>query len=313
MKAPLTFLTATALALVAAQSLTAAVVYTENFDSATAGAVTNNILTTGSGLTWYSYGSGSSLSVTTATGGSGSGSLTGNSGGQSSRGVVGMFGTAQTLTNVGDSVRFDFQAYTTGTTANAAGFRFGLINKNGSVATLTSASTSFDFFKSYFTRIQTGATSGNTTVATDLTAETGANASILGGGDSSMTGSYSNLSGSAITVNPTITAFLGFEVKKLDATTLQVSLFQNTDATTFNTVAFYSGSIVISAIGVTSFDGLAIGTGITGSNSYTFDNVVVSSVSSVPEPSAYAALAGVAILGFVMVRRKPSNVTSRAV
>jgi len=106
-----------------------------------------------------------------------------------------------------------------------------------------------------------------------------------------MTGSYTSSTGTATSISNSTTYFLGFEVKKQDVTNLKVSLFQNTNATTFNPISFWSGSILNSAIGVTSFDGLAIGISQTGGGTggNTIDNIYV---TAVPEPSTWAMLLG---------------------
>ncbi|MFA6962236.1 MAG: PEP-CTERM sorting domain-containing protein [Opitutaceae bacterium] len=52
----------------------------------------------------------------------------------------------------------------------------------------------------------------------------------------------------------------------------------------------------------TSELGIMMNAGITAT--FDIDNIVIQNVSSVPEPSTYAALVGVAALGFVIVRRR---------
>ncbi len=89
------------------------------------------------------------------------------------------------------------------------------------------------------------------------------------------------------------------------------SLVSTGVSTTFNSTTFSTSTVNLSAITavnnvnnlflVGTFTADTLGAGLAG-----FDNIQVTGVAAIPEPSSYAALAGVAALGLVAARRRRS-------
>ncbi len=200
-------------------------------------------------------------------------------------GAVTALSSTVSLTNVGDFIQFsgDFSG-DIGNNVNEA-IRIGFYNSNGnSVSSNFSAASDnwIGFFAGSGNRSTTGATSNNFVqpLNTDK---------VLDMGDSSPNNDIGGTVNDISTGARTIT----FRIEKTSATDLSLRLISgNVD---------HTDTFAIASAPTTTFDFLAVSFKLTSGSSAEFDNI---QLSTVPEPSTFAILAGFAALGLVICRRR---------
>ena len=266
------------LVLANASSTLAANVYSNSFTG-----------TTGQPSDWYTYANTSLalsndklLLTNTAIGGA-----TAIAGAELNFGPVNLLSVGDTLT-----VQFDITQVLVAGSFNDA-IRIGLVN---SASTSLSANTpnavnaaAFLSRTGYFAQLDTRTTgqSGTVVVRTDT--------ALVNQFSSGGIAGYTNGNLSSLNVFDTSTDTFSWSITR---TALGYDLAMAVNGGTPLT-------LIDSATPTTSFNTLLIGAKY-GTNSFTIDNLTIttSSASSVPEPSTYAVLAGLGVLGFVVYRRR---------
>jgi hypothetical protein len=197
-------------------------------------------------------------------------------------GALGSF--ASTTLAIGETMTLSFNLDFTATPGtNSGGLRFGLYNSNGSPVAGNSNDPNNDF--GYRIALPT-----NQSSAPVINREAGTNASIGTGNDAvalATPGSFSNINIGATTNN------------------YSFSITRGASTNTFG-LSLNGTSIALTAIedaNITTFDEIYIGTGNI-STAFCVDNVLLTVVSTIPEPSTYASLVGFGVLGLAVLRRR---------
>lgn len=281
---------------------------------------TNGFLTpTTSQAVWVPFGTGT-ITYVQGTGGN-NGSIGVSSG--STRGLMAYFAssTAPVSLAVGDTLTVALTFRFNGSGAGANGdFRIGLLNSGGGATNIASASsryavaTSNSLTSSSTARGYSGyiantraATTGSTDTLSFWERTPGVTGSqqIVGPTASDLAatttfaqlGNYGGGSVGAVANSGTLYT-LTFSASHASASQINLD-YRVANATTDETIMSYSGSD--SSTLITSFDSLMVFS--TYNNQLTVTDMNVS-VSSIPEPSTYAAFAGLAALGLVAYRRR---------
>lgn len=202
--------------------------------------------------------------------------------------IIGRSFTETTLA-VGQTITFSFDW--TQSVASAAIIRVGLANRSASaIAADGWNNTAGGTYDSYYTFIRDNDATGNTPRKESGTF--GTTSGILVGG-ANLTGGNTTLFD--LVQNGTVTYNVTYSVTLTSGTSISSSFIIMEGATQRFNVSGTDSSGIIS-----TFDTAAIrvagGTG-------TFDNILVTT-SSIPEPSTYAALAGLGVLGMAALRRR---------
>jgi hypothetical protein len=203
----------------------------------------------------------------------------------------------------GDSISVSFNLRTTG--ANPTGgdaFRIGLFNSGGvkQTANLNAYnSTSFDAYTGYFAQYTPNATGSTTTANSIRERVSSSNQGLFQGTTTALANSSTPVVGGTVSFDTTY------------AVTFSIS--RSLDGTTNTITSSFGGASIISTDTTTplsSFDTLGIffgsnwGAASPNSRSNFIDDVLVTHTAAVPEPSAFAALAGLGALGFASTRRR---------
>lgn len=184
------------------------------------------------------------------------------------------------------------------------GFRVGLFNSNGGQQTAnisTYNSTSFDNDQGYVANYTTNATAGTTTANSIGDRSLGNNQGLFQGTIGNLTNVNAPVVGGAVAFDTTYAVTLSV-TRSLDG-------LSNTISSSF---AGASISATDSSSPYASFDTLGIflgsnwGAASPNQRSNFIDDVIVT-YSAIPEPSAFAALAGIAVLGLAATRRRRSS------
>jgi hypothetical protein len=222
--------------------------------------------------------------------------------------------------NVGNTLTLSFNFTISSPSNDSTGLRFGIFNsgstsnvknqltRNTSTTLSAGNAGSPTGYSGYYVGFDAGANSGTfeTGVSTLYSRAVSSNTSFIAtvGNDSALGNPATNTTPGLGADNYQATLTLDYA----SAGTMNVS-FGLTDLTTSTALAAYddtaaatigSGTPAITSL-TTSFDGLSIGELGGQGGPMTISNVTVSE-SEIPEPSAYAAILGVATLGFVAIR-----------
>jgi PEP-CTERM motif len=200
---------------------------------------------------------------------------------------------------IGDTLTFSFNALYTQAPVNVgSGFRFGIASGNYAVGVL----------------VNTGTTAGFS-IAHDLDNTAGTNF-LTGGGNHALGFSTGSAAGDTGTNNVTFTGMavtttyaMSISMTYVDATTISYTATVNGFTATATDKDDTGVNNTVGADFLTNFSGgrLLIRNGNLGSGTvgdFRVDDVVVDVTSAIPEPSTYAALAGLGVLGLAVLRRK---------
>lgn len=199
---------------------------------------------------------------------------------------------------VGQSIELSFEFRQSLTTTSGTGFRFGLFDSQGTrisanqTGTGGTANAAFNDDRGYATF---ASLSSNTSHFTDIRERVTANDTFW------TNGAFATLGALAprVTTAANTTYLASLLITYVDASTVSIT----------STINGVSMTRTDSSSLLTTFDALSIFTdGNSGTMSY--KNVVVTT-SGIPEPSASAALLGVAGLGLAICRRRPSRPASQ--
>lgn len=205
----------------------------------------------------------------------------------------------------GESLKLTF-SFSLGSVVDSVGnFRVGLFNSGTRLTADSFGNANAAFtgaYAGYLGVVNTGATANNMFRLYERGTSTSLISGSIGTSNYALTGSGGGAFKTFV-ANTTYTAEL--ILSRTDATTM--SLKQSyTGIFSGDTVNSTATATVVDTSGITtSFDTLALY--YNNTSSLTFDNVAIE-YSAIPEPATFAALAGAAILGFVVVRRRPRNV-----
>jgi hypothetical protein len=208
--------------------------------------------------------------------------------------IIGVLSQPITLAAQGDFIRLEFTfRYTNAGTAaaNAAGFRFGIENSNGTPVTADNQTSISDNDQGYYAQTGVGTVAPLST--NTLYRESGGTFPILGGID--RTNLATNSAGAAFNDNNAHT--VSFSITRTAGNNISLSLIYDGGTPITNTTTSGTGNFF-------TFDEIAFSNGfVTSPVSFNLDNITI---TSVPEPATMGltSFGAVGMLGLVRGRRR---------